>query len=274
MQNIIIPLIFAVLFCLDARADVTSPVAGDQATVSDPAAQPNVVVQNNIKGSTTYDKNVIDFEAKKAMYHTDGSTLELKNDVKFKTSEGVALETDSLAWNKKDNLVTTPDEVKISKSNPDFNVTGKGLTASPGMKTVNLDNSVKVEIPKQQGAGAEAGFIVVTCDGPLEVQYDNGMAIFHDNVHVDQNESELYADMAYVYFDSKTRALTKVVAEGNVKVVRGKDVSYADKATYFADGKRVILEGRPRLVIFPEKGMDGADFAQSFSGTKKDSKKK
>jgi len=116
----------------------------------------------------------------------------------------------------------------------------------------------------------------VTCDGPLEVQYENGMAIFHDNVHVNQNESELFADMAYVYFDAKTRSLTKVVAEGNVKVVRGKDVSYADKATYFADGKRVVLEGRPRLVIFPDKPTDGADFAKSFNplSPKKESKKK
>jgi lipopolysaccharide export system protein LptA len=129
------------------------------------------------------------------------------------------------------------------------------------MKTVNLDNSVKVEIAQQSNVAA----IVVTCDGPLEVQYENGMAIFHDNVHVDQNESELFADTAYVYFDSKTRALTKVVAEGHVKVIRGKDISYADKATYYADGKRVILEGRPRLVIFPDKPVDGKDFAKSFS---------
>lgn len=208
----------------------------------------SVVIQEDIKGSTAYDNGIVDFEAKKAVYNTDGSTLELRDDVKFKTSEGLELETEVITWDKNKDLVSTDEEVRINKSDPSIDIKGRGMAAKPGLKTVKLDNEVEVVIPQE-----DSMYIVITCDGPLEVSYDEGMAIFRNDVKVSQKDSELYTDLATIYFDAKTKILDRIVADGNVRLIRGKDTSYSEKAVYYAKDKRIVLEGRPRLVIFPEQ---------------------
>lgn len=216
-----------------------------QAYAVDPSS---VVVQEDIKGSTAYENGIVDFEAKKAVYHTDGSTLELRDDVKFKTTEGLELETEVIKWDKDRDLVSTNKEVRINKNDPNIDIKGRGMAAKPGLKTVKLDHEVEVVIPQE-----DSKYIVITCDGPLEVSYDDGMAIFRNEVKVSQKDSELYTDLATIYFDSKTKILDKIVADGNVRLIRGKDTSYSEKAVYYAKDKRIVLEGRPRLVIFPEQ---------------------
>lgn len=208
----------------------------------------SMVIQEDIKGSTAYDNGIVDFEAKKAVYNTNGSTLELREDVKFKTSEGLELETEVITWDKDKDLVSTKEEVRINKNDPNIDIKGKGMAAKPGLKTVKLDNEVEVVIPQE-----DSMYIVITCDGPLEVSYDKGQAIFRNDVKVSQKDSELYTDLATIYFDSKTKILDKIVADGNVRLIRGKDTSYSEKAIYYAKDKRIVLEGRPRLVIFPEQ---------------------
>lgn len=210
-----------------------------------------IVVQENIKGSTAYDDGVVDFEAQKAVYHTDGSTLELRDDVKFETSEGLSLKTDSITWDKSKDLVSSREQVTINKQDPDIDIKGVGLSAKPGLKTVTLDNEVEVVIPQE-----DSMYIVITCEGKLEAKYEEGMAVFNKEVKVSQKDSELYTDKATIYFDPEKKILDKIVADGNVRLVRGKDTSYSKKAVYYAQEKRIVLEGRPRLVIFPESGDD------------------
>lgn len=208
----------------------------------------NVVIQEDIKGSTAYDNGIVDFEAKKAVYDTNGSTVELREDVKFKTSEGLELETELIKWDQDKDLVSTDEEVRINKNDPNIDIKGRGMAAKPGLKTVKLENEVEVVIPQE-----DSKYIVITCDGPLEVSYDDGMAIFRNEVKVSQKDSEIYTDLATIYFDAKTKVLDRIVAEGNVRLIRGKDTSYSEKAVYYAKNKRIVLEGRPRLVIFPEQ---------------------
>jgi lipopolysaccharide assembly outer membrane protein LptD (OstA) len=44
--------------------------------------------------------------------------------------------------------------------------------------------------------------------------------------------------------------INKIVATGNVKVIQGKNISYSDTATYNAVEKKLLLTGRPKLVIY------------------------
>ena len=94
---------------------------------------------------------------------------------------------------------------------------------------------------------------MVTCDGPLEIDYEKGRAVFYNNVKVNQKESQLFSDKATMYFDAKDKKLIKIVAEGNVRIIRGENTSFSQKATYFAQTRRVVLEGSPRLVVFPKE---------------------
>ena len=38
--------------------------------------------------------------------------------------------------------------------------------------------------------------------------------------------------------------------EGNVKIKRGENITYSSEAIYYADEGRVVLKGRPKLVIY------------------------
>ena len=62
-------------------------------------------------------------------------------------------------------------------------------------------------------------------------------------------KTNIDADKATAYFEPKERTLTEVFCEGNVKITRGKDISYADELTYLAAEGRVILSGRPKIII-------------------------
>jgi len=55
-----------------------------------------------------------------------------------------------------------------------------------------------------------------------------------------------------------------IVAEGNVKIKRGDNMTYSEKAVYDAVSKKVSLAGRPKLVIYQEGEGGGMD--TSFMG--------
>ena len=219
--------------------------------VSAHAADVDLITQENIKGSTAYEDGIIDFKARKAMYSADGSMLELRDDVEFRTSDGVSLQTQAITWDQQTDLVSSKERVTINRAVPEVNIKGRGLEARTGLRTVTLEDEVEVVIPQE-----DSMYIVITCEGTLEVRYEEGLAVFNKDVRVSQKDSELYTDKAIVYFDSANKLLDRIEAQGNVRIVRGKDTSYANTAVYYAAEKRIVLEGRPRLVIFPESEGD------------------
>jgi lipopolysaccharide export system protein LptA len=94
--------------------------------------------------------------------------------------------------------------------------------------------------------------ITVDCEGPLEVDYAQGYAVFNDNVVVESSEGKMFSEKATVFFLKDTKTIERIVSEGDVKIIRDDNVTFAEKATYIEAEKRLILEGRPRLILFPE----------------------
>jgi len=209
------------------------------------------VLQEHVEGSTTYEGGVVDFKAGKAVYQRQDNTLQLRDDVAFSTSEGLSLETDSVSWDRTRDLVSSEEPVVIRRKDPSATVTGTGLLAHPGLKTASLREDVTVTTNTEDGRK-----VVITCDGPLELRHEEGSAVFSDNVRVTQADPELYADRAQVDFDPGTQALKTVVAEGNVRIVRGGDTTTAERSRYTAADKRIVLEGRPKLIFFQQEGED------------------
>ena len=93
----------------------------------------------------------------------------------------------------------------------------------------------------------------ITCSGPLEIEYQLGTAVFNKEVVVTHPEGKLFSDKATLFFDTVAKKINKIVSEGNVKIVREDNVTFAQKATYFGAEQRIVLEGRPRLIYFPEE---------------------
>jgi len=129
-------------------------------------------------------------------------------------------------------------------------ITVKSEKAKIDKQTMNADlqDNVELKIPNKDGT-----FVTVTCVGPLEMRYNDGLAIFNNNVVVDNAQGKLFSDKATVYFDTKDKTKMKIVAEGHVKIVKDNNIAFADKATYTGDSKNVVLEGSPRLIYFSKK---------------------
>ncbi|MFH0790028.1 MAG: LPS export ABC transporter periplasmic protein LptC [Candidatus Omnitrophota bacterium] len=213
--------------------------------------------------------------------------IHLEDNVVITTTSGAKLTTDSLDWDRKNQIVSTKDIVNIVREN--MWTKACGLRGEPSLKKVNLEEDVKVEIqPQNQSQDKEAALsvngkerIVITCDGPLEIDYEKNIAVFNNNVKVDRQESQIYADRMEIYFlksDKKNNAerktelsdpgasvmgntqIDKLVCRGNVKIIRGENTSYSEEAVYSNIDKKIILSGRPRLVLYSSGDFKDASF--------------
>jgi lipopolysaccharide export system protein LptA len=113
--------------------------------------------------------------------------------------------------------------------------------------------------------------IVITSDS-LEVDNKNKMATFSGNVVAKQDQQGkepifIYCDAMSVYYAEEAgkkpsvsqknkgekKELTeqnrveKIVANGQVKILQGKDVATGDTATFYNSDQRIVLSGNPKV---------------------------
>lgn len=208
---------------------------------------------------------------------TDGK-VHLEKNVVITTTTGTRLTTDSLDWDRKNQLVTTNDKVNIEREN--MVTTGTGAVGQMALKQVSLQKDVKVDILPQDKGGSSVDVkekTVITCDGPLEIDYEKNIAVFNNNVHVKRPDSDIYSDKMDVYFipdanedkaskdnePEKTPGfmgakIDKIIARGNVKVMKQDNISYSDEAVYSALDKKLVLTGRPKLILYSTEGLNAS----------------
>ena len=63
----------------------------------------------------------------------------------------------------------------------------------------------------------------------------------------------MYADKMVAYFDFKNKKILRIESKGSVKIIKGDNISYSDEALYSAADKKMILTGKPRLVVYSEE---------------------
>lgn len=119
-----------------------------------------------------------------------------------------------------------------------------------------------IDIPGQAGKGSPSGKAkttrtLITCDGEVQFDYENNKAYFDRNVKVVSDDGNIDADRITVNLDPETKKVKEIIAEGNVKISRGENITYSDKATYIEADKKVVLVGRPKLVIYQEGAIEG-----------------
>lgn len=193
--------------------------------------------------------------ADKGRYDKKDSRIHLEKDVVATTGSGARLATDSLDWLQNQQLVRTDDKVVIDKEN--MLTTAWGLRAKPDLNKVRLIKDVKVDINEQKPDSDLKNLTTITCDGPLEVDYKKEVAIFNKNVVVNNIDGEIYSDRMLVYFDFKNKKLVKIVARGNVKILKEGNTSYSQKAVYLPNEKTLVLTGRPKIIMYSEDSMGG-----------------
>jgi len=161
----------------------------------------------------------------------------------------VVLENEKMGANAE--IIVFLQETKEIYTDSIVNISGHGLTAAGkgGMansdeKRAVLNEDVKVRMEPST---------TVFCDGPLEVEYNKNIAVFHKNVKVVDKDGKLFADKLTVEFDAGTKKLKQVVAEGNVKVKKGNSYTLSEKAIYSDSTKSAQLLGKPRIIIDPDE---------------------
>ena len=215
-------------------------VKGEEAVVSD-----KYVEINDMNAKYFNKDDIIDIKADRAKLNKKNMDAYLNKNVYIKSEKGIEIGTDALNWEQSKNRVSTDTTVEVKKENS-FKVKAKGVDADTKLNNVRFKKEVKVDLFSKDNV------ININCDGPLEIDYREGKAVFNNNVVVDNVQGKMIANKATVYFDAKNSQVEKVVAEGDVKVVRDDNVTFAEKAVYSQKEQKIILEGRPRLVIFPK----------------------
>ena len=201
-----------------------------------------------------YDQEQIDITADKGNFDKLGNKVHLEDDVVVTTESGTRLSTDYLDWDRKSCQVSTQAAVDIKRDN--IVISGLGIKADTNLKSVDLERDISVNIENKKNT------IVITCLGPLSIDYVKKLAVFHEQVSVDDGQFQISADLMEVSFesaddsvDSVTTDMSRIkdiVARGNVKIIRFGNSSFSDEAFYNAATGVITLTGRPRLVIFSD----------------------
>lgn len=244
-----------------------------------------VVKLKDVVGNMYGKEENVHLLADKGDFNKSDGKIHLQDNVVITTTSGMKLTTDSLDYDRKNASMATKDVVNIEREN--MTAVGRGASGQTNLGKVSLEKEVRLDIlpqadPKDPGAPREK--IVITCDGPLEVDYGKNVAYFNNNVKVERTDSVMYADKMDVYFkmagkeekaaqekaapkeaqapkkndDSSAfmgSSIEKMVARGNVKIVRGENTSYSDEAIYSSADKKITLNGSPRIVIYSTEEM-------------------
>jgi len=203
----------------------------------------DVVNLTNVVAKAYGEEADVTLVADKGVFNRTSSDVHLESNVVATSTEGTELTTDVLDWNNAEQRVYTDEFVKVIRE--DIETTSTGAEAHPNLEKVEFKKDVKVKTGKPQ--------TVITCDGPLEIDYGKNLAVFNNKVKVEDERGQLYCNKATAYYDPKTRQITKVVASGDVKMVRGGNWTFSDEAVYLAKEEKLILTGSPKVMIYPEE---------------------
>ena len=200
-----------------------------------------------------YGQEKINIDADRGDFNRAENKVHLEDNVVITTESGARITTDYLDWDKETSLLTTEAPVDIYKDN--IVTTGIGIKGRTDLQQIDLKQDVRLQVNDPQHK------IVVTCDGPLSIDYAANIAVFYNNVAADDGESQMYSDLMEVYFQTsglgadkkifagKNSKIDRIIAKGNVKIVREGNSSFSDEAIYNTDNKTIVLTGRPQLVI-------------------------
>lgn len=228
-------------------------IKGDKADiVGDKVAVTNV-------DANSYGEQDMNLKARQGTLNKTTGDVTLKKDVVITSEEGGVMKTDTLEWQRGKDLVKTEDMVTIEDKS--MRVQGVGLEAHPSLKDAKLKSDVMADI-KTVGKDHKDNRIQVTSDGPMEVDQVTKTAVFTDNVIAIELTTgrKLKADKMEIIFDEQTKKIKDIHCIGNVEVTQDNNVTHSDELVYKADEQRMVLKGKPKLIIDPGDKSAGEAF--------------
>ena len=203
------------------------------------------IVQLSPVSAKSFGEVDVHLTAKEGRYRKSNQDIYLRKDVVVTTSDGMRLTTESLKWMAQQGRASTTDWVRVTR--PGMTVVGVGGVGFPKPKRVRVERKVTVAFEGKVGA------TVITCDGPMEVDYKQRKARFWRNVWVQDPKGFIRSDRMDVVLEPKENQIQEARFWGHVYVHRENQRAYAQRANYWGSPERTRLMGHTRLVMLPQE---------------------
>ncbi|MBF0331095.1 MAG: LPS export ABC transporter periplasmic protein LptC [Candidatus Omnitrophica bacterium] len=220
-------------------------IKGDKAHIhGDDVAVTNV-------NAYSYGKENMNVTAKEGNIDKATGDVNLKRDVVVTAESGATLKTETLQWQRNNDLVQTNDKVRIEDKG--MTVSGQGMEAHPSLKDAKLRSDVTADILSEGKDKKADNRIQITCDGSMEVDQATQSAVFTNNAVAIEISTgrKVKSDRMEVKFDKDSRKIKEIICTGNVEVHQGMNITYSETLVYKADEQRMIMTGKPKLLIDP-----------------------
>ena len=102
--------------------------------------------------------------------------------------------------------IKTDSRIKIIHSG--VTLKGTGARVLPRQKWAILQKKIRANDTENR---------IITCDGPLEVDYKERKAIFNNNVEIKEKEGMINANKVVAYIDPEKKTIEKIEWLGDVK---------------------------------------------------------
>ena len=225
-------------------------IEGDSANI----LEANVVLMN-VVAKAYAEETPVTITADHGNYDKTANRVQLHKNVVATAENGARLLTEQLQIIPDKQTMDTDVHAQVKKDN--INVNGLGASGDSNLKKVTFKKNVTVVV--QDPASPENGPTVITCDGPLLIDYEKNIAYFKKNVVAQDTRGKLIADTMDVYYNRVSRKVSKILAMGNV-IIENPDgnKSYSDSVLYLADEGKIILGGDTEALYYGgEAGDEG-----------------
>ncbi len=181
-------------------------------------------------------------------YNRSKSIVLLSKDVKAVSSTGAVLTTDRAVWDTKNNKLETDAPLTITQEDKGAELKGRGGEVLLDKDLAVVKSDVQAKMVKEDKGKLHR--TLIRCKGPLEVHYKDKIAIFHNDVVVEDESATIYADQLTVYFNAPNNRIRKIVAKGHVKIVKGDNVTESEKAIYDVESQSLTMIGEPKVLFY------------------------
>ena len=211
----------------------------------------------NVVAKAYAEETPVTITSDRGHYDKINNKVYLQKNVVATTANGTRLLTEELEIHPTQRVMETKVQTEVKKDN--INIEGIGARGDTGLKKVRFEKNVTVIV--QDPGDTTAGPTVITCDGPLVIDYEKNIAHFKENVVAKDKRGKLMSDIMDVYYNRVSRQVSKIVAIGNV-VIENPDgnKTFSDNVIYLADEGRIILGGDTEALYYEGERFGEEDF--------------
>ncbi len=199
--------------------------------------------------------------------------VRMEHNVTIHTSDGLWFATPILYWIPDENHVATDTPVRMETDH--MLLLGRGMDGLTQLKHLTIQQDVELILnpSDHEVMGAPINHVKITCDGPLTFDYDKNIATFEHNVHVVDQNGELFSDTLVAYLDPASHTIRYAEATGHVRIVQHQNTAYSERAVYEPGIGKITLVGQPSLMVYPSEDGGNATFAFGGLTPAKDAKR-